>query len=156
MRPNPVWIRPDATVKEAAALLADKRIGAVPVLEEGRPIGVLSQSDLVGHCREMVEFLSTCSEDSRQVDGGECPTKAPPPGFKVVDVDRTLVRDIMAPHVFSVAPETPVARVIEELLARRVHRLLVVSREGILVGIISAVDVLRYLYQGGQGEEVPT
>jgi CBS domain-containing protein len=145
MRPNPVWIRPDATVKEAAAFLADKRVGAVPVLEEGRPIGVLSQSDLMGHCREMVEFLSAGSEDSPGGDRGECSARASPTGFKVVDVDRTQVRDLMAPLVFSVTPETPAGKVIEIMLARRVHRLLVVSREGILVGVISMGDVLRHL-----------
>ena len=60
-------------------------------------------------------------------------------------MDRACVRDIMTPVVFAVSPRTPARRVVSEMLSRRVHRLFVVDAEGILVGVISATDVLRYL-----------
>jgi CBS-domain-containing membrane protein len=60
-------------------------------------------------------------------------------------VDGTLVRDLMTPAVFSVAPAAPAAQVVEQLLALRVHRLYVVEEDGTLVGVISALDVLRHL-----------
>jgi CBS domain-containing protein len=146
MTSDPVWIRPDATVKEAAAFLADKHVGAVPVLdEEGRPVGVLSKSDILLHSRELVEFLSSSPGNGSQEELGgplETPLHA---RFKVVDVERTRVRDVMTATIYSVTAETPVTTVIEQMQARRVHRLFVVSETGVLVGIISTFDVLGHL-----------
>ena len=42
-----VHCNPQETVREAAARLAEKRIGAMPVLENGRVIGVFSERDLL-------------------------------------------------------------------------------------------------------------
>jgi CBS domain-containing protein len=141
-----MWIRPDATVKEAAALLADKHVSAAPVIDEaGQPVGVLSQSDIVAHCRELVEFLSIGPEYYTKADLQNSAT-ALRTSLGVVDVDRSLVRDLMMPIIFSVSPETPVHKVVEDLLAHRIHRLFVVDPYGILVGIISSVDVLRHLH----------
>jgi CBS domain-containing protein len=47
--------------------------------------------------------------------------------------------------VFSVAPDTPAAKVVSEMLALRVHRLFVVDGDGVLVGVISALDVMKRL-----------
>ena len=146
MMPSPVWIRPNATVKEAAALLADKGVSAAPVIDEaGRPVGVVSQSDIVAHCREIVEFLAVGPEHYTK-DNLRDSANALRTGLRVVDVDRTPVRDLMMPIVFSVAPETPAHKVVVDLLARRVHRLFVVSGDGILVGVVSTWDVLRHLH----------
>src|SRR5262245_45057673 len=63
MTPNPVSIAADATVKEAAAFLADKGFSAAPVIDRaGRPVGVLSQSDLVVHQREKAEYVPPVPE----------------------------------------------------------------------------------------------
>ena len=48
------------------------------------------------------------------------------------------------PVVFSVAPQDSVTRVVGDMLALKVHRLFVVD-DGVLVGVISAFDVLRKL-----------
>jgi tRNA nucleotidyltransferase (CCA-adding enzyme) len=48
MTPNPVSVRHGITVREAAAFLAERGIGATPVVNEaGRAIGVLSRSDVL-------------------------------------------------------------------------------------------------------------
>ena len=75
-------------------------------------------------------------------------------GFQAENVDRTRVRDIMTPVVFCVTPQTPVAQVIEEMLALKVHRLFVVDRDRVLVGVISALDVLRRMTDA-MGRETP-
>jgi CBS domain-containing protein len=127
MRPNPVSLRDDATVQEALDLFTTRGISAAPVIDEaGRPLGVLSHSDIMVHERV----------------AGQRPAagkKAAPPAAMV------RVRDLMTPSVFSVNPDTPSARVVEDLLALKVHRLFVVDALGVLVGVISAVDVLRHL-----------
>ncbi len=143
MAPNPVSIAASATVKEAAAFLTDKGFSAAPVIDEaGRPVGVLSQSDIVVHDRENTQSVSGNLEYYKRTD------LSPPRIIRtdVVDGDPTRVTDIMTPIVFSVAPETAAYKVIEDMLAQKVHRLFVVGADGVLVGIISTVDVLRHLH----------
>src|SRR5436305_15239213 len=63
MTVNPVSIREDATLREATALLIDKGFSAAPVIDEaGRPVGVLSRSDLLIHDRESAELLRKTPE----------------------------------------------------------------------------------------------
>jgi len=44
---------------------------------------------------------------------------------------------------------TPAGKVVAQMLALKVHRLYVVERDGTLVGVISALDVLRHLQPEG-------
>jgi CBS domain-containing protein len=143
MMPNPVSIRADASIKEAVALLIDRGISAAPVIDDaGRPVGVISRSDIVVHDREKGradgEFYDRA--DLRTREGERLQG-----GFQIESVDRTEVRDVMTPAVFAVAPESPATEVVHEMLALKVHRLFVVDEAGILVGVISALDVLRHL-----------
>jgi CBS domain-containing protein len=146
MTPNPHSIGADATVKEATAFLTDKGFSAAPVIDDaGRPVGVLSRSDILVHDREKVEYVPAVPEYYERTDLTKRSGVSLRNGFQVENVDRARVRDIMTPVVFSVIPEAPVRRVVEEMLALKVHRLFVVGRDGILVGVISALDVLRHL-----------
>ena len=47
---------------------------------------------------------------------------------------REYFAELMTPAVFSVAPDTPARRVVEEMLALHVHRMFVVDDGGFLVG----------------------
>ncbi len=48
MTPKPITIGPDATLLEAARTLLAHKIGCLPVVDEaGRPVGILTESDLV-------------------------------------------------------------------------------------------------------------
>src|SRR5262249_28883167 len=63
MTPDPVSIRADATLREALALLIDRGFSAAPVIDAaGRPVGVLSRTDLLVHDRETVEYLTPVPE----------------------------------------------------------------------------------------------
>jgi CBS-domain-containing membrane protein len=66
-------------------------------------------------------------------------------GFQVQTADPTRVKDMMTPIVFSVAPAAPAFRVVTDMHELKVNRLFVVDRAGVLVGVISALDVLRHL-----------
>jgi predicted transcriptional regulator len=57
----------------------------------------------------------------------------------------TSVADLMTPAVFSVAPDAHVSRVVADMVGLRVHRLFVVDGEGVLIGVITAMDVLKHL-----------
>ena len=52
--------------------------------------------------------------------------------------------DLMTPDVFAVAPEASALSVAQEMVQKNVHRLFVVDRDGVLVGVISALDLLRH------------
>jgi CBS domain-containing protein len=142
MTPNPVSIAADATVKEAAAFLTDNGFTAAPVIDDaGRPIGVVSETDIAIHSRDDVPSAAGYPACHKRPELG-------PPRVvwtDVVDGIPTPVRRIMTPTVFSVTPETPAARVIEEMLAKHIHRLFVVGSDGVLVGVISTTDLVRRL-----------
>lgn len=47
MTPNPRTVAPDDTIQNAARIMRDEDTGAVPVVEDGRPIGMLTDRDIV-------------------------------------------------------------------------------------------------------------
>jgi CBS domain-containing protein len=145
MTENPVSIEHDATVREALALFTNKGFSTAPVIDDaGRPIGVLSSSDILVHDQEKTDYLASADAVERtpvETEAGERLRS----GFHVENVDRALVRDLMTPTVFAVSSDTPVANVIAEMLRLRVHHLFVVDRVGTLVGVISPLDFLRNL-----------
>ncbi len=146
MTPNPVSVRENASLREALTLFIDKGFSASPVIDAaGRPVGVLSRSDLLIHDRESATYLH---QEPEFYHKEELHTPAGEPlgrGFQVEKVDRTCVGDLMTPAVFSVAPDAPAAKVVHDLLSLKVHRLFVVDDNGVLVGVISTFDVLRHL-----------
>jgi CBS-domain-containing membrane protein len=136
MAPNPVSIAADATIKEAVGFLVDRAYSAAPVIDEaGTPVGVVSQSDIVIHDRARSEstrrYPSSYEQDS---------------GSSIGDLDRTRVREIMTPVVLSVTSEAPAHQVVQEMLKLKVHRLFVVDKKGVLIGVISPVDILKHLH----------
>lgn len=137
---NPVSLRAEAGVAEAIALFTDKGIAAAPVIDEaGRPIGVVSRSDLLIHQREHDKIHAGRPEYFF------APTFEPTEPREGKAAGRSTVADLMTPAVFAVAPDTPVRRVISDMNGLHVHRLFVVDEDGILVGVISTMDILRKL-----------
>lgn len=119
MAPGPVSIEATATVAEAAEFLTARGYGAAVVIDAaGHPVGVITKTDLLIHARE----------DARGLED-----------------DATAVKDVMTPAVFSVRQDTSARSVIDQLHALNVHHLFVTDASGILVGVISPIDVLRKL-----------
>lgn len=118
-------IRDDAPVSEAIMLLADARVGALPVLDAERTlVGVLSATDILAAEAE--------SEDATALNQ--------------VATDMA-VRDLMTPTPRTVAPDVPVKQAAQEMLYLDVHRLLVVE-DDTLVGVISQSDIVRAVASG--------
>lgn len=146
MTPNLVSIRAEATVPEAVALLTDKGISAAPVIDEaGRPVGVLSRADILAHDRERAPARPSLPDYYAETDAAQHPAGMSEGGAQSEKSGTARVRDLMTPAVFSVAPEATSGKVVEQMLALKVHRLFVVDPSGVLVGVISALDVLRHL-----------
>jgi CBS domain-containing protein len=141
MTPNPVSLREDVPLREAIAFLVDRNISGAPVIDEaGRPVGVLTQSDILVHDREEAEHLAP-----PEVEFG---APLPPSwwdSFQVERVDTTPVRDVMTPAVFCVAVDTPAWNVVEQMRELNVHRLFVTDEDGVMVGVVTAMDIVRAL-----------
>jgi CBS domain-containing protein len=146
MTGNPVSIDQHASLQDAAAIMTDREIGALPVIDDaGQPVGVLSRTDLVRHDRERPNYLPPESESYPESEltlgSGEKLGR----GFLVEAVVPTEVKEVMTPTVISIPTDTPAIDVVAKLVALKVHRLFVVDEAGVLVGVISTFDVLRSL-----------
>jgi CBS domain-containing protein len=143
MSENPISLREDASVQEAIALMTDRGYHAAPVIDEGgRPIGVLSVTDVLIHNREFVSYLK---EADVTVPGDLHAHPAMPEDMGIEVVDRTTVGEIMTPTVFTIRPTALVGEVVQAMKAHHVHHLFVADDSGILVGVISMGDILRQL-----------
>src|SRR5260370_40554920 len=144
MTPNPVSLGEVVTVKGAIAFLVDKGIGGAPVIDEaGHPVGVLTQHDIVVHDRETVSYLTP---DREYVDDGKPLQRHLGDDFLLENVDRTEIRDLMTPVIFSVKLATPARKAIHEMLNLTNHRLCVVGDIGGLVGGVTAFDMIIPLH----------
>lgn len=142
MSPNPVSIHRDAGVREAIALLTERGFGAAPVIDEaGRPIGVVSRTDILIHESELARPIGM--QDHTEWD--LLPGPSWPQESSFAGLDPTTVAEIMTPAVFTVPQETPAREVVKRMRELKVHHLFVVDADSALVGVISPLDVLRHL-----------
>jgi CBS-domain-containing membrane protein len=124
-----VAVRKDASFKEMAAMLRSTRISAFPVLDDaGRVIGVVSEADLL--VKEAVQAdgtsLLAALRHIREEDKAAGITAA----------------DLMTHPAVTIGPDEAVEEAARRMYDRRVKRLPVVNKAGLLVGIVSRVDVL--------------
>ena len=141
MTPNPLSLRDTVTIREAVAFLIDKGVSGAPVIDEaGRPVGVLSQTDILIHDRETMKHVAPPEYDV-DIPLSHRWWKE----FQIEKVDDTEVRELMTPAVFAVGRNSSARSVVAQMCELNVHRLFVVDGNGVLVGVISALDVLRNL-----------
>lgn len=109
-----ITITPDATVHDAARLMADKRIGAIVVSEDGeRPSGIISERDIV---REL---------------GRRGPAILDEP-----------VSEIMTAKITTCVTGDDALSVLERMTAGRFRHLPVVDDEGRMLGLVSIGDAV--------------
>lgn len=110
-----VWtLSPSASVAEAVTLLAERRIGAAPVVEGEQVIGIFSERDVI-HC------LAT-------------------KGAGALDL---IVADLMTAPARTVPPGEPVLAALSQMSQRRIRHLPVVEGER-LVGFVSIRDLVKF------------
>jgi CBS domain-containing protein len=128
-------ITPDATVKEAAQMMIERRVSGLPVVNRNeRVIGMVSEGDLM----RRAEFGSVARRTSwlqRLLDSG---------AREYLKTKGGKVRDVMSKPVISVRPSTPLHEVAQLLDEERIKRLPVLDR-GRLAGIVSRADLVRQL-----------
>lgn len=102
---------PTASVREAALVMAERRIGAVPVVERRRLIGIFTERDVL----------------TRVIAAGR-------------DVDRTRLEDVMTRRPETVSVNCPLSEALEVMIAGGFRHLPVMSA-GEVVGVISIRDI---------------
>lgn len=108
-----VSVSSDQRVSEVVALLAERRIGAVPVIDSGRLVGIFSERDVIYHL------------------ASEGPAV----------LDRTVGEAMTSPAV-TVGPDTPLLSALGLITKRRIRHLPVVE-EGAVVGFVSIGDIVK-------------
>ena len=135
MKRNVVSISPDATIREAAAILVSKHVGLLPVVDKSRKvIGVLGLRDLLG--LELPDFVKFVEDLDFVPDFGA--VEMTRPSAEVVDQP---VTSLMKQDVVTVDEECGLLRAYALLLQSGLHDLPVISQDGKLLGIVSRVDV---------------
>ena len=102
MTPNPQTVTPDDSLERAARIMRDEDTGAVPVVQNGRPIGILTDRDIV----------------VRAVADGDTSSRA--------------VRDIVSEQLVSVSPDSSTHEATELMSAHQVRRLTVVENDRLI------------------------
>jgi CBS domain-containing protein len=130
-------------VREAVNAFEQHGISGAPVVDaEGRLVGVLSQTDV------MHWYLSREDELVVETDFWHRPQldQAPiPKGFALVDTNVPRVEELMTPVVVAATADTPVSELARTMVERKVHRIIVTHHVDEVAGIVSAVDLLRFL-----------
>ena len=104
-----------STVMEAVLIFREADCGMVPVTEEGKPVGVVTDRDVA---------LALAHDGT---------------------ITTQPISEIMSDDIASVAPYASLSQVVQEFRREGVRRLLVVNDAGVLVGVISWADVVENL-----------
>jgi CBS domain-containing protein len=103
---------PDQTVFEVARLMAEKEIGAVPILEGNRLIGIFSERDMV----------------KRVIVPGK-------------DVHKTIVRDVMTGQLIVSSASEEIQTVLQRMQETKCRHMPVVAGDRV-IGFLSVRDLL--------------
>lgn len=55
MTPNPVTVSPDTLLVDAAKLMRDRKFGGLPVMDQGRLVGIVTETDLLNYLIRILE-----------------------------------------------------------------------------------------------------
>ncbi len=132
MTPNPVTITPDTSFPEAFRLIREKRIRHLPVVDEGKVIGIVTRTDLL-HAS---------------------PSTATP--INVFEMNYVLanlhVREVMSSPPITVPEDVPLEEAARLMVEKKIG-CLPVMRNGVLVGMITETDIFETFVEVLGGEE---
>jgi CBS domain-containing protein len=107
------WVSPDTPVTELAKLMCEHDIGAIPIGESDRLIGMVTDRDIV--CKGLAQD-----------------------GF---DASHATARDVMTPGVHCCREDDDLAKAVQHMEGLKVRRLPVINKSKRMVGILSLGDI---------------
>lgn len=135
-----VTVHPDTPMSEVVADLVQRQFRAVPVVDANhRVVGMVTNGDLVqrGGLPVRLELLQT-------FDTPELHDQL----HRLAEL-HWVARDVMTAPVVTIASETTVRQAAEVMRQRKLKRLPVVDADGVLIGIVSRVDLLCTIASSG-------
>lgn len=140
---------PDQDLNEAEALLIEHHIGGLPVVDDGKLVGILSRSDLA-RVQVLMDSLDGQVTDqyewTEQADGFQHPQPSEFRGFRQM-LEGLKVKDAMRDEVITCPPETTVGQMAAIMVRQHIHRIVIVESDH-PVGIVSSLDLARLLADG--------
>lgn len=125
MQPDIQTVAPEDLVQDAATILADAHVSALPVVDGGgRMVGVISRTDIL------------VSEE-----------EAEDPAARRSLFEETFVRDLMTSPALTIGGEADVKEAARQMLYTGVHRLFV-TKDDRVIGVISTTDIVRAVGTG--------
>ncbi len=141
MTAPPHCVAPEASVGAVTALLLEQGISAVPVVDpRGRAVGILSKTDvlrLYGGEDEWPRALRAPNEAGMGLEIGYGNDSDP--------IAARPVSDVMTRLVFALGSEASLSRAAALMAYEGVHRIVVCGPDGSALGIVSSLDILRWV-----------
>jgi CBS domain-containing protein len=139
-------VRADWPISQLADFLVEHSISGAPVVSEGgRLVGVVSMTDIVRYESMPVNNPKPAGPHSYYLQSLELQyAEEEVSSFRIGGDSPTAIEDIMTPVLFKVTEDTPLPKIADTMIKGRIHRLLVTRGEEI-VGIVSALDVLKVI-----------
>jgi len=136
-----VAIDPDAGVAEAAKLMTENDVSALPVVDpDGRLVGIISEADLMRR-----EEVGTAVHHPWWV---EAVTPAATLATEFTKSHGKRVAELMSTNLITATEDTPLADIAAILERNRIKRVPIV-RDGELVGIVSRSNLVQALAVAG-------
>jgi CBS domain-containing protein len=124
MMGSPVMLKPDDTLDLANDIISLGRIRHIPVVEDRKLIGIISERDLIGAATSRIFGLKQKSKSAL--------------------LKSVLIKDVMRKRVVTVHPDTPITNAAHLMANKKIGCVPVLS-EGAVVGLVTTTDVLRYV-----------
>ncbi len=138
MTRNVLAVRDDVTAETVGRLMLEQAISGIPVVDSsGHPIGIVSKTDLIRHLHEQGVAVPSGRFEGDVYDGDW--------GVISAGLGNALVGELMTPMTFKVTAGASLSQAAALMAFEGVHRVVVVAEDGTVAGILSALDVLRWL-----------
>lgn len=157
MTPDPLVVQVDTPVREAAGILRRNRIGGLPVMDQGRVVGVVTESDIISllTIREASDDLWLPSPlEIIEVPIREYINWSKTKRALASIGDRT-VRAVMSMPPITVEADEDIEAAAALMLQEGIARLPVMEGDR-LVGIVTRADIVRGVGREYRKEESPT
>lgn len=125
MTKNVIKLNKTDDLIKAEKLFKKHKIRHIPVVDGNRIIGMLSYTDLL-----RISFVDAVDDDAEVVD--------------VTLYNMFTIEQVMAKKLITVSPETTIKETAEILSEKEFHAL-PVCLGGLLVGIVTTTDLIKYL-----------
>lgn len=116
MQKNVITIEHDKTVHDAATILKEKEISFLVIIRDEKPIGIVSERDIV---------QKVAAQDQK--------------------ASAVQIESVMSKKFRWVSPETPIEDAVQKMLNNNIRRLIILDNDEKLAGVITQTNLAEFL-----------